>query len=690
MSTPTLTLVLPPLTQLNTPYPSTAYLAQFLGQHGVKSTQRDLGIELVLRLFSRDGLTEVFDALEDMEELPAPAWRALALRDAHLRAVEPTMAFLQGRDSALAPRILDTPFLPGGPALDQVDLAAFGSLGTHDAARHLATRYLQDLVALVAATVDPGFGLSQYQHHLAVGAQAFDPLHARLAETTLVDAMLDELADTITTPVVGLSVAFPGNLYGALRIGARLKQRGATVIMGGGYVNTELRDTDEPRLWQYVDALTYDDGEGPLLAILEHLEGRPDRRHRTRTASGMHDCQVARPPFTPAGDYGDLDLSQYLQLIDTLNPAHRLWADGRWNKLTLAHGCYWRKCTFCDVNLDYIQHYENTSITALVDHIERLIHQTGHRGFHFVDEAAPPKVLKALALELLRRNLGITLWGNIRFETAYTPDLCRLLAAAGLVAVTGGLEVANERLLELIDKGVTVEQVARCAHGFRQAGVMVHAYLMYGFPTQTEQETIDAMEVVRQLFEQDLINSSFWHRFVLTRHAPIYRDPEAFGVVLPPDAGPAFAANDLDHVDPSGADHDLFDDVLPEALAAWMQGEELRRPVHRWFDDMPPSAEPPDRISRALDQPVAEGRRLVWLGGAVLADEEGVQLHHLMGSVYIPCSPDEADWIGEVLDAADPVGDPVMLQDVVEVFPGDWGAFQDRWQLIRDAGAVLI
>ncbi|MCO4748223.1 MAG: radical SAM protein, partial [Proteobacteria bacterium] len=346
-------LVLPPLTQLNTPYPSTAYLAQFLGSHGVATTQRDLGIELVLRLFSNDGLTRIFDALSTADELPDWAERALALRDAHLRAVESVMAFLQGKDSGLAPRILDTPLLPRGPALDRADIQAFGVMGTQDAARHLATLYLQDLVSLVGL-IDPGFAMAKYQHHLALGATSFDPLHERLQQTTLVDALLDDLCDSIDAPVVGLSVPFPGNLYGALRLGRRLKARGIVVYMGGGYINTELREVEEPRLWDYVDALTYDDGESPLLALLEHHNGGPDRRHRTRTAEGMHQHAVLRPAFTPAGDYGDLDLGQYLQLIDTLNPAHRLWADGRWNKITLAHGCYWRKCSFCDVNLDYI------------------------------------------------------------------------------------------------------------------------------------------------------------------------------------------------------------------------------------------------------------------------------------------------------------------------------------------------
>jgi hypothetical protein len=689
-TTPAIALVLPPLTQLNTPYPSTAYLAQFLGEHGIASTQRDLGIELMLSLFSRAGLERIFDAVQALDDLPEPAWRFIALRDAYLRAVEPVMAFLQGRDSGLAPRILETSFLPRGPALENANLEAFGPMGTQDAARHLATLFLQDLVNLVTATLDPGFGLARYQHHLALGAASFDPLHERLQQTTLVDEALDALCDTITAPIVGLSVPFPGNVYAALRLGRRLKARGATVFMGGGYVNTELRDVNEPRLWQYVDALTYDDGEGPLLALLEHHHGGPDRRHRTRTAQGLHDHAAPRPPFTPAGDYGDLDLGQYLQLIDTLNPAHRLWADGRWNKITLAHGCYWRKCSFCDVNLDYIQHYENTSVTNLVDHIERLVAQTGQRGFHFVDEAAPPKVLKALALELLKRNVGITLWGNIRFEKAFTPDLARLLAAAGLVAVTGGLEVANSRLLELIRKGVTVEQVTRAAAAFRGAGVMVHAYLMYGFPTQTAQETVDSMEVVRQLFHADLVNSAFWHRFVLTRHAPIFQEPQAFSVAVLPTDDRTFASNDLEHTDPTGANHDAFDDVLPLALNAWMQGQELDRPVHTWFRRMPKTTEPPDRIERALAEPVPDGQRLVWIGATLLEEEHGIELHTADASYFIPGTEAELEWLTATLEASRPCDPPMDLRDAIASYPGDWTQFEARWRDVRAAGALLL
>lgn len=692
-----LSLVLPPLTQLNTPYPSTAYLANYFRAQGIECVQRDLGIELVLRVFSRAGLTDIFAELAESEALPEPAWRALSLREHHLAAVEPVIAFLQGKDSTLATRILEGHFLPVGPRVQAAKLEAFGVMGAGDAARHLATLYLADLADLIQCCVDEGFALARYQAHLATSAKSFDPLWQRLSKSTLIDRYLDTLGDTLDTELVALSVPFPGNLYGALRLGRRLKERGIFVVLGGGYINTELREVEEDRLWHCVDALTYDDGEGPLHAILDHHSSdqkhKQDWRHRTRTAEGWHNAMVKRPPPTYGAHYGQLDLSLYLQTLDTLNPAHRLWADGRWNKITLAHGCYWKRCTFCDVDLDYIGHYEASPIPGLVDHMERLVEETGQRGFHFVDEAAPPKLLRSLALEILKRGLQVTFWGNIRFEKSYDADLCRLLAAAGLIAVTGGLEVANERLLKRIDKGVTIDQVARAAHSFRSAGVLVHAYLMYGFPTQTAQETIDSMELVRQLFGHQLVNSAFWHRFVLTRHAPIYQRPQDFGVQILHSDSRAFAQNDVSHSDPRGGNHDLFDKVLPLALERWLQDEDLQRPVHTWFpESMPATTESPSRVAQSLqEQPKSKQRgRLLWIGGEALESDEELTLHSPDAEVSIAGSPDEIAWLVQLLDMAKAGDDPLLLEDAIDGFPGDWQLFEARWAMIRELGLLIV
>lgn len=695
-----LVLVLPPLTQLNTPYPSTAFLARALRDAGRTCTQRDLGLELVLGLYTRDGLREVFDTLSAREELPEPAWRALALRDHHERCIDPVIRFLQGRDRTLATRILDTPFLPGGPRLDRADLARFGPLASDDAARHLATLYLEDLADLLTACIDPGFAFARYQHHLAAGSASFDGLAERLATTHLIDARIDALADSLlgegppAETIVGLSVPFPGNLYGALRIGQRVRARGAFVLLGGGYVNTELRETTEPRLWECVDALTFDDGEGPLLAWLDYLEGRGDRRHRTLTREGRVEHPHVDQPAAFAPDYGGLPLDRYLQVVDTLNPAHRLWSDGRWNKLMVAHGCYWRRCSFCDIQLDYIARYAPTRTRALVDAMEELTTNTGQSGFHLVDEAAPPRGIRDLALEILSRGTAVTWWGNIRFERAWTPDLARLCAASGLVAVTGGLEVASDRLLNRMDKGVTIAQAALAAQAFQSAGVMVHAYLMYGFPTESAQETIDAMEVVRQLFTAGLLDSAFWHRFVLTRHSGMARDPAAYGIQVAPSPPGAFAQNDLDHLDPTGADPDPFDAGLAAALAAWMRGEDHERPVHTWFKDAAPTTIAADHILQILNEgpstPVGPSGRLVWLGGEVLDQDGALALHAAGGVTLIRGRRAARDWLAEVIMATRPNQAPLREEEVLATFPGDFEAFRGTWHRVRQAGLVTV
>jgi hypothetical protein len=268
-----------------------------------------------------------------------------------------------------------------------------------------------------------------------------------------------------------------------------------------------------------------------------------------------------------------------------LNPMHRLWSDGRWNKITVAHGCYWKKCSFCDVNLDYISRYDLASTEVLIQRIENLIQETGETGFHLVDEAAPPKALKSMANALISGKHQISWWGNIRFEKSFDDELCQLLAQSGCIAVTGGLEVASDRLLKLMKKGVSVEQVARVTRSFSEAGILVHAYLMYGFPTQTVQETVDSLEYVRQLFLNGCIQSGFFHRFTATVHSPVGKNPEQYGVTLSRPTFAPFANNDVNFEDPTGVDHDFYGVGLKKALFNYMHGIGLDIDVREWFSN---------------------------------------------------------------------------------------------------------
>jgi hypothetical protein len=631
-------LLTPPFTQLNTPYPATAYLKGFLNTRKIAAHQADLGIEVTLALFSKTGLEQLFAHIENSKlESSLNAERIIALQEDYINTIDEVILFLQGKLPTLAHRICKRDFLPEADRFNQLDdLAwAFGTMGTQDKAKHLATLYLEDLSDLIKEMVDEHFGFSRYAERLARSANSFDELYtALLQEYTYLDLILIKLLknkiETIQPALVALSVPFPGNLYTSLRCGQWIKQHypHIKVAMGGGFANTELRSLTDTRVFEFYDYITLDDGEAPVEILIEHLNGNRNQQELKRTFTlvdgvvtyiNNSSCADYKQGQVGTPDYSDLYLDKYISAIEVINPMHSLWSDGRWNKLTMAHGCYWGKCTFCDISLDYIKNYEPVTASLLVDRMEEMIAQTGHNGFHFVDEAAPPALMKAMAIEIIRRKLVVSWWANVRFEKSFTRDLCLLLKASGCIAVSGGLEVASDRLLQLINKGITVAQVASVNKHFTEAGIMVHAYLMYGFPTQTAQETIDSLEMVRQLFEAGVLQSAFWHLFTMTAHSPVGLEPQKYKVKKVTEVVGSFANNDIEHIDPIGADHESFGFGLKKSLLNYMHGACFDYPLQKWFEfKVPKTTIAPDYIRRAVAEPEYlspnSNHKVIWLG----------------------------------------------------------------------------
>ncbi len=631
-------LLTPPFTQLNTPYPATAYLKGFLNTKGIASYQADLGIEVTLALFCKTGLQNLFGHIIGTEGSYSPnAERMIALAEDYIGTIDEVILFLQGKRPTLAHLICKREFLPEAGRFAQLDDLkwAFGSMGTQDRAKHIATMYLEDLSDLVKETVDEHFGFSRYAESLGRSANSFDELYNALAKDyTYLDAILIDILqkkmEAVQPKLVAISVPFPGNLYTSLRCAQWIRKNYPDVklAMGGGFANTELRSLSDPRVFGFYHFITLDDGEAPLELLIEHLDGKRNLDELKRTFTLVDgavtyinhtSCADYKQVQVGTPDYSDFYLDRYISAIEVANPMHSLWSDGRWNKLTMAHGCYWGKCTFCDISLDYIKNYEPVAASLLADRMEEMIAQTGQNGFHFVDEAAPPALMKALAIEIIRRRLVVSWWTNVRFEKSFTRDLCLLLRASGCIAVSGGLEVASDRLLQLINKGITVAQVARVNKHFTEAGIMVHAYLMYGFPTQTAQETIDSLEMVRQLFEAGVLQSAFWHLFTMTAHSPVGLEPEKFSVRKVSLAVGSFANNDIEHLDPTGAEHESFGFGLKKSLLNYMHGACFDFPLQKWFDfKVPKTGIAPDYIRKAIEEPEystsGANSKVVWLG----------------------------------------------------------------------------
>ncbi|MBN1982940.1 MAG: radical SAM protein [Chitinivibrionales bacterium] len=607
-------------------YPATPYLCAFLRQNGIETHQADASLMLVLRLFSKKGLEEVYQALRRANHLPSPASPAphnsskqahgrstqffLRHYDRYSRVIDAIIRFLQGTDPSLAQRIASHDFLPEGPrfsvlseydSLYQNGVAdLFGTMGITDYAQHRASLFVDDIVDCIRESIDSWFGFARYeespnQNH---GMDTFEQLKKRLEETNLIDIIIDsvsvELYEQFKPDVVGFTVPFPGCLYGALRMARKFKALNALcrTVIGGGFVSTELRACSEVQLFSTIDYVCLDDGMRPLLNVLDHCMGKITDTELVRTfikkesaVSYMSSPDSKDIPFDqwPSPLYDGLPLGSYLSFTEVANPMLRLWSSSRWNKLMLTHGCYWHQCSFCDTSLDYIRRFEMASAIKLVDTIEASMEQTGQSGFHFVDEAAPPGVLQAIAEELLARKCVITWWGNVRFDTSFTRELVLLLRQSGCIAVTGGLEALLDRLLKLLRKGFTLAKAAKVAKFFADAGILVHAYLMYGVPSQTLQEHVDSLELLRQLFSEGCIHSAYWHRFSVTIHSDTGLNPKHYGITIQQPTSQRFTCNDVAFTDTRGVSSDRLADGMKRAVYNYMHGIGLDRDVRSWF-----------------------------------------------------------------------------------------------------------
>ena len=646
-------LIQPPLTQLNTPYPAITHLTGFLRSKGIDAEQCDIGIELIDRLFTRENLSKIFAQAEEIcgfgteKHTSKNTRKILNNKYLYINKVEDVIAFLRGKKQSNATLFSRSDFWEGMPRLEADEELEYdyGTAGNYDRAKYLCSLFIKNITDIIQI-VDPHFELIRYAEHLCTYIYKFDIIERELRKphsivTDLTLNILEEKIEKYKPEYIGFSVPFPGNLLQCIKCAEYIKIHHPQIktIMGGGYVNTELRKMTDTGVFKYIDFITFDDGELPLLRIVtggelmrtatagaiettettatdgttkttatastastvmaKTVEGTANRAvgfESQNSESGADSkkkkmvifCNMDSKENIPFGELpapttAGLPMDKYLNFTDSTNPMHRLWSDGKWNKMMLAHGCYWAKCAFCDTTLDYIRRFERCDIGIIVDRMEAMIAETGENGFHFVDEAAPPALLKQLAEEIIKRKLTVSYWTNIRFDRTFTPELCRLLATSGCIAVSGGLEVASPRVLKLINKGVTIESATECIRNLNSNNIMVHTYLMYGFPSQTVSELFDSLGRVRDLFANQLIQSAFWHRYAMTCHSSSGKNPESVNAKAVEQKDNPFANNEIPFIDPLGIDWEQWSEGLNLATYNYMRGTGYDVPLKQWF-----------------------------------------------------------------------------------------------------------
>lgn len=666
-------IIQPPLVQLNTPYPSGAYLSAFFRNMQYDVTWYDLSIKLFYEIFSRKGLTKLFSLCTDRALLLATdaernndmatafnLRRYVSESDLWINWIDTITAILHGNESTreLRHQFAFGAFTPRGARMEKY-LSELSHDLTTDDAFSLASFALTDIADFITTVFDSAFSLIRYAENLTVNETSF----ARVAQgadspiltefyipllKTLFPKESSFITKTKEPTLICISAPFAGTFAASLATGRFFKQQfGETVFisLGGGFINTELRETEEPALCNYIDAMSYDRGYGSYKALIDstYLSTRsetaipPDGLYKIRLFSNNkiinpkeHDKQLELFENELTGslipDYRDIDFGLYPRMADDTNPMHRLWNDGAWIKAYLAHGCYWHRCAFCDTTLDYVHAYQMTQVKNLYDGLFAQAQQKRIYGIHFVDEAAPPVALVQFAKENLKHDSKLNFWGNIRFEKTYTRDIADFLAAGGLIGVSGGIEIATGNGLEKINKGTNIDSIVASCCAFKEAGILVHAYMIYGYWSDTEQSIIDSMETLRQFFEAGLLDSAFWHKFVLTRHSTVYKEwqqavqlmnnksvsinrhlsqknkdiPDIIKLhPIEPKGNGIFAKNGLHFANEQQSEK--FGAPLDSALEDWMHGENLSVPVQQYFSFKVPAPRiPKDYISQLV------------------------------------------------------------------------------------------
>lgn len=730
-------IIQPPLVQLNTPYPSGAYLQAFFkelyAKNSIQGTVKwlDMSTELFHSVFSRQGLSLIFNksaekalSLADRYESQGDDNTAFQLRryvsqsDQWISWIDTIMSIVCNGNScnngsSAAPisghefthEFVRSAYTPRGARMESY-LASLGRNVGVDDSRILASLAFADLADYITIAYDKNFSLIRYAEHLATSSSSFDEVIKNLNSPVLTDIyepllkqnMPQELSHPDSQNLFLISVPFPGCFEAALytaRLLRSLYGSRATIALGGGYINTELRSITEQRLFDYCHFLSYDKGYGSYIQLFQLSAASGYDLKTVLTGSRLYKirylhqsptdktCSIIEQLdnsetfekqereiiHTLIPDFSTIDFTRSPRMADDTNPMHRIWNDGTWIKAYMAYGCYWHRCAFCDTSLDYVNNYCATDTRAFFNGIYAQAVKAGVYGIHFVDEACPPIGLQQFALSNLaasRTGPKLTYWGNIRFEKSFTRDMADLLSCGGLTAVSAGVEIATGTGLDSVNKGIDMENIISACCAFKEAGILVHSYMIFGFWNQSEQDLINSMETLRQMFAAGLLDSAFWHKFSLTKHSTVYREwlqgkhPDLKPLPTPKNQ---FAENDIHWEGEHKSDR--YSQPLNAALELWMHGEKLNKNVESFFPFKMPK---PSIDKNFVDSKIAlyeknrdqsfsrlpsDNQKFVWLGGIplILKSSSGVQLcWSYMGELlYADTKKSEAQKIRELL-----------------------------------------
>lgn len=320
--------------------------------------------------------------------------------------------------------------------------------------------------------------------------------------------------------IISLSMTDLSQLISVFTLAKMLKKKtSAKIILGGNY-STQIYDeiikhTDI--FTEYIDYLVIGDGEVAITKLCKHIDGLCEFSQVPNTVtldktgniiSTGFSCEKINMDNLAYPDFSDYDFSQYFSPDPTF-------------PIQLSKGCYWGKCSFCDYPYGQ-QGYSPKHIERIIEEIKYFVDTYGASKFMFVDEAIPPKFYNALALAIIKEGLKINFYSFARLENEFTPEVLKNLYNAGARLFLWGYECHSERIMKLMNKGIDVDKRMKILSDARKAGIWNNGLFMFGYPTETLEETKETMTVIRE--NRDIIPSCTLSNFSLKKNSRLVDD----------------------------------------------------------------------------------------------------------------------------------------------------------------------
>jgi anaerobic magnesium-protoporphyrin IX monomethyl ester cyclase len=328
--------------------------------------------------------------------------------------------------------------------------------------------------------------------------------------------------------IVGFSVIYKSQVIPAFQCARLLKELipDIHITFGGSFISIFFSELKTKELFSIVDSFIFFEGEIPLEKLILEISKPKCDFSAVPGLMYLSENEIKKNELpgpisiedSPCPDYNVFSLDDYIFSKYSLHVPFRL-----------TRGCSWGKCSFCRTDLPFVTNVQETSCDYIFDELKKLIDSTGIYRYIFSDECAPPEFLEKISLRLIKENIKIKWSTHTRVDKRLTHERCLIYKEAGCHQMALGVESLNDRILRLMKKGINEKLIEDVLYEIKGT-VNILAYMILGFPTESEKEAIENFRKICYYKESGLIKNFRYSLLDIPYKSDLYNNPQKYGI----------------------------------------------------------------------------------------------------------------------------------------------------------------